>query len=289
MDILKNMEKKEKDSVDLYHYVRRHLFGVYEKYGDLDRAFEILDDRYRELHPNQKAGLKGELLFYHEYKDSFRLETLLDVGVKADFTGLKNSVPTNFDVTTNMDYKKINDYVNCIQKRGKKYEIVLVDLKKQNIEFFPLRFPICKNCGMFSHYVLYLLPPTTEFYHYCGISDVQKIILYCSHCDEDKELEALSFEIPSLFPMAKEIKEKQKYPEARNNSFNFNKFLEQESIPIVRFMEKETQKLISALAENEYIFTGSDGEEYWQGHLHWKHPLVKDLGEAIPVYYGSWF
>ncbi|MCK4736535.1 MAG: hypothetical protein KAT65_29045 [Methanophagales archaeon] len=208
--------------------------------------------------------------------------------MKADFTGLKNSVPTNFDITTNIDYKNINEYVNCIQKRGKKYEIVLVDLKKQNTEFFPLRFPICRNCGMFSHYVLYLLPPTTEFYYSSNISDVQKIILYCPHCDEDKELEALSFEIPSLFPMAKEVEEEQKYPETRNNSFNFNKFLEQESIPIVRFMEKETRKLISALAENEYVFTGSDGEGYWQGHLHWKHPLAGDLGDAISVYYGSW-
>lgn len=277
-----------KTVINLYHDARRHLFGVYEKYNDLDRVLETLKERYKSFRPNWKAGLKAEFLFYHKYKDRFGLEPLLDVGVKADFTGLKNNMATNFDVTTNTDYKDINDYVDYIQKRGKRYEIVLVDPKKEKIEFFPLRFPICRNCGKFSHYVLYLLPPSTQFYYYSGRSDVQTVILYCPYCDEDEELETLSFVIPYLSHLPKEIEEQQKYPETRNNSLDLNKYLEKRSIPIVQFMEKETQKLISALAENEYVFTGTDGEGYWHGHLHWRHPLAKNLGKSIPVYYGSW-
>lgn len=279
------MDKKKKSVINSYHNARRHLFWTYEKYNDLDPALEVLEKRYSYFKANWKAGLKAELLFYHEYKYRYGLETLLDAGVKADFTGLKNQSPTNFDVTTNTNYKNINDYVEVIQKRGKKYEIVLVDLKKQNIEFFSLRFPICKNCGMFSHYVLYLLPPSTDFYNATSISDLQRLLSYCPYCDDDEELEILSFEIPSLIQLSSELEEEQRDPITRIDGFNSNTYVKQESINILRFFEKETRKLISGLAESEYVFTGRDGDGYWHGHLHWRHPLAKDLGESIPFAY----
>ncbi|GAI06832.1 unnamed protein product [marine sediment metagenome] len=75
----------------------------------------------------------------------------------------------------------------------------------------------------------------------------------------------------------------------RDSNFNFKKFIQQESIPLIQFFEKESQKLISALVQNEYILTDKDGGGFWQGRVCWKHPLAKDLGDAIDFYYGNWW
>jgi hypothetical protein len=90
----------------IYHDQRRIIFGLYEKYG-LDKSIDYI--KSAKLLPNIKAGLRAEVLFYHENKTELKLEALLDVGVKADFTGIKNHQMINFDVTTNVSYKNIDD------------------------------------------------------------------------------------------------------------------------------------------------------------------------------------
>jgi len=118
---------------EIYHTQRRRVFGIYEKHG-FDRALEYIKNS--NLLPHVKAGLKGEIIFYDRRKRELKLEPLLDVGVKADFTGIRNKKMVNFDVTTNPDYKDIDDYVDLIQKRGKMYAIALVNPKTEEIVLF---------------------------------------------------------------------------------------------------------------------------------------------------------
>lgn len=110
----------------------------------------------KKITPNLKAGLKGEIIFYDLYKDELKLDALLDAGVKADFMGIQNCKPVNYDVTTNLKYKDIENYREAMQRKNKLYSIALVNLKSEEVEFFPLKFPICPTCNFFSHYILYI-------------------------------------------------------------------------------------------------------------------------------------
>lgn len=107
-------------------------------------------DSYSLTKP-MKTGLRAELYFYDVYQSEFKLEPLLDAGVKADFAGKKDGALTNFDVTTNLKYKDADKYIDVVRKRGRSYQIALVDLKKSCVDFFPIRFPVCPECNGFSH------------------------------------------------------------------------------------------------------------------------------------------
>jgi hypothetical protein len=84
------------------------------------------------------------------------------------------------------------------------YEIVLVNLKSEEIIFYPLRFPVCPNCGKFSHYILYLEPPTSEINRINHITDVQNVIHFCPTCNFAEEK---SFENFIIYSLVYEIEE----------------------------------------------------------------------------------
>lgn len=240
--------------------------------------------------PTTKAGLEGELIFYDIYKDEFRLEPLLDAGVKADFTGTREKVFTNFDVTTNIDYKNIDDYLEVVQERGKVYEIVLVDRKSQDIIFYPLKFPICKNCGSFSHHILYLEPAVTETARLWNTSDEQSIIQYCPKCKDHSEVLTLDFMIPTMGAFLDEISSELDVDETpRYTADAIKQMKNNSSINTVNFAERNCDLLLSGLAENYYVVTDPQHYGgYYDGLLYWRHPLARDLSDFLGLYYGQW-
>lgn len=275
-----------KHPAEIYHGQRRLVFGIYEKYG-FDRALEYIKNS--KLLPHVKAGLKGEIIFYDQEKEELKLEPLLDVGVKADFTGTRINKMVNFDVTTNLAYKDIDDYVELIQRRGKMYEIALVNPNTEEITLFPLRFPICPNCGKFSHYILYLEPPSTKMYRWGNMSDTQTVVHFCPNCKFCQEETSERFEVSSLVYEIEEMEHEWDVDESlRYSQKEIEEYLIRSSISTVQFFERTTDLLISGLAENYYVMTSPDGDGYYDGLLHWKHPLAKKLGEYLGVYYGKY-
>lgn len=253
-----------------YNKVRHHAFSLYEKNEDPDETLSYIIDRYK-LIPTLRAGISAEILAYHEYREEMMLEPLLDAGVKADLTGIKKGVPTNFDVTTNLAYKDIEDYKDIIIKRGKQYEIILV--KNGNFEFIPLKFPLCKGCGNFSHYVLFMSEPQSEvFWH---ASTTQVLIEYCPVCYEFREIEYFSYLINSMNILSRELYGDQMYPETERPQSEIEEIMINEAISIVQFIEKSTGKLLSALSEGDYIMTDPrTGAGYHGGRIYWTHPLA---------------
>lgn len=273
-----------KTDSEKYHVWRHRIFKSYQSMG-LDATLDLL--KGSKLSKNAKKGLHGELLFYDEYKDSKKLEPSLDAGTKTDFYGIDDKKPMHYDVTTNLHYKNPNAYLP-LRKKGLDYTIVLVeDLKKRKFEFFPLKFPICSDCGQTAHYILYLVPSTSEIYRNLPLTDDQRILIYCP-CGYNKELEDFNYVVDSPLELAGEISANQYEEELRDPNFNFKKIIQQESISLVQFFEKESQRLISALVENEYQITDRDGDGFWEGRICWKHPLAKNLDDTIDLYYGNW-
>lgn len=281
------MQSKKRNQISAFHDFRRYVFATYEKHG-LDAALDLVKNS-RTL-PNIKAGLNGELLFYDKYFEELKPEPLLDAGVKADFTGIREGKLINFDVTTNLNYKDIDAYVELIQKRKKQYEIVLVNLRNEEIEFFPLKFPICPNCEKFSHYILYLEPPTTEFYRMNNVSDEQTIIQVCSKCGHFVENKTTHFAVDLFGPDIEQMSEEQDVDGSlRYTTEEVKKYQNRESISTIKLFEKDTELLLSGLAENYYVITDPrDADGYWDGMLYWKHPLARDLVQYLNIYFGKW-
>lgn len=121
---------KREHPAALFNKVRRHMFSVYEKTRDFDKSLQVLKS-YRIIRP-WKHGLKAELLFYDKFYTKLKLDPLLDAGVKADFSGVRNKKAVNFDVTTNLEYKDINKYVDAMQrKRNEQFLTSLKELLKR--------------------------------------------------------------------------------------------------------------------------------------------------------------
>lgn len=276
-----------KHPAEIYHSQRRLVFGIYEKYG-FDRALEYIKNS--KLWNQTKAGLKGEIIFYDQMKNELKLEPLLDVGVKADFAGIREKKMVNFDVATNLDYKNIDDYVELIQERGKLYEIALVNRKTEEITLFPLRFPICPKCGKFSHYILYIEPARGGFYRTNNISDTQSVIQLCPKCKHYAEKTYEHFEVPSILYRTEEMPHELDVDGSNIfSSREIEEYTVRRSISAVQFFERTTDLLISGLAENQYVITDpSDAGGYYDGLLLWKHPLAKGLSEYLGIYYGKW-
>ncbi len=172
----------KRTSCMIWGNVRKKSIYLYETKG-LDEALNYIKNL--KITPNLKAGLKGEIFFFDRFYYSLKLEALLDSGVKADFAGIQKGEMVNFDVTTNIKYKNIDEYLELIKKKQKQYSIALVDLKTDDIEIFPLRFPICPECGKFSHYILY--KGSSDLYSDITFSDSQSIIQLCPYCNFKKE------------------------------------------------------------------------------------------------------
>ncbi len=189
------------------------------------------------------AGLKAELIFFLKNREALQLEPLLDAGAKADFTGLRDGKPVNIDVTTNVDYKDINRYSEISKKRNKLYEIALVDLKRDRVESFPLRFPFCPDCGKFSHYVLFLDQPEGSQW---WASQYQELVQYCPFCAFLRRKGSYSYLVPSPL-LALEDKMSYQNSEFHEKNFKPDIFLSRECAPITRFFQKESDVLIGVL------------------------------------------
>jgi hypothetical protein len=263
------------------------MFSVYEKTKDVDKSLEVL--KKYPLIRSSKYGLKAELLFYDRFYTELKLDPLLDAGVKADFSGVRNKKPVSFDVTTNLQYKDINKYVDVIQKKGKRYELVLVNLKSEEVEFFPLRFPICPECGLFSHYILFMSRPSSDVTW--SVSTGQALIRHCTRCFEFDIVEEYSYQIPSILVELEDILSNQMYEETRDPGFDADKFIKNESISIVQSFESESQKMISAFSEGDYIVTDPrTGDGFYGGRIFWVHPLATGyFGDIIDYDYYNGF
>ena len=280
-------KSREEHPAALFNKVRHHMFSIYEKTHDFDKSLEVLK-RYALVKP-AKHGLKAELLFYDKFYAKLKLDPLLDAGVKADFSGIRNRKPVNFDVTTNLQYKDINKYADVVQRKRKRYELALVNLKSEEVEFFPLRFPICQECGLFSHYVLLMSRPSRDVTW--SQSTSQAIVRHCPSCWEFEIVEEYSYYISSTLLALKESLSLQACEESRDPNFDADEFLRTESIPIVQSFEGESRKLISALSEGDYIITDPrDADGYYGGRILWVHPLAtRFFGDIINYDYYDGF
>ena len=257
-----------------YNVIRHHVFAVFERLHDIDRALAVVSQYEMPKHLFRKwyAGLKAELIVYEEERDRLSLSPGLDAGVKADFSGIRNGAAVYIDVTTNLDYKSLNDYYDVIRRGNRRYEIALVDTNRESIEFIPLRFPLCPICGQFAHYVLMMDRPESGAYFFA--SESQDLVRCCVYCGTMVPVSNFDYLVDSpLYSLTTALEDEETLPQ----NFDQTTFLQSESVPVVTFFEKVSGLMLSGLTDEETIFDPRNDEEEIAAKLIWKHPLAEEF------------
>lgn len=165
-----------------YNRIRRIVFSTAnDSKKGFDTARQYLNE-YRNLLGQQGyTGLMAELAFYQRYGKEFSLTVAGDMGEHADFAGIYSGGATRFDITTNLNFKKLSDYEPFITD-GIRYQIALIDRENfQLIEVINLAFDRC-SCGG-------LLIPIVTIFEQSGPSDNGFVMHVCSVCKGVFELD----------------------------------------------------------------------------------------------------
>ena len=258
---------------DIFTKIRRHMFSIYEKQNKLGNIIEYLQGIYT-FHEGTRSGLDAELSFYHQYLEEYQLEPLLDAGVKADFGGLKDGKLTNFDVTSNLDCKTIEEYTEVRDKRSREYEIAL--WKDNQITFFPLKFPKCRTCGGVAHNILYLGDSNSKVYW--NYSTGQVVLQYCENCGDYTRVDTHYEIVNSIKNMQKTMYENLGN---RYTKLDIEKSIINRSIELLNYFEHISENLFSAICEIESNYDSALDEEFISGKVYWKHPLAENVIENV--------
>ena len=158
-----------------YNRIRRIVFSTANDHKKgFGMAQQYLNGYRNALGPKGYTGLMAELNFYEQYRKEFSLTVAGDMGEHADFGGVYSGGATRFDVTTNLNFKKLSDYEPFIGD-GIRYQIALMDRQNfQVIEVINLAFDRC-GCGG-------LLIPIVTIFEQGGPSDSGFVMHVCSGC-----------------------------------------------------------------------------------------------------------
>lgn len=213
-------------------------------------------------------GLKGEIIFYGKTFNSLDLDALMDSKkVPADF----HSPITNiyYDVTTNLDYKDIENY---IRNDNREYMLGYVDIKSEEIELIPTSFPSCPECSNYSHYI-YFLDDTnkTKLESYCIDYPSQDLVHYCTNCGYYKQIDHSNYYLSS--PQSYIENE---YPEGVDDEHEdeASKFLKDKWTEISNLARKEFDFFISAITCLEEKMMGSKDDFWTFENPKWIHPVL---------------
>lgn len=250
----------------------RSFYKKYQEKKDtqeaLQKALETSKFLYNKLGLTAKyyKGLKGEIIFFGKKYEVLNLDPLVEIGdVHADF----RSQITNqyYDVTTNIDYKDISDY---IRNDSKESMIAFVDIKSENIELIPTVFEHCPDCGDSLHYVYAL---SDEFISEALIGfDYPSQDLYktCSNCDYMEEVSDSLYYMHSPHALLEDI-----FGSDDENTQEAKELLTKEYTKISNLGRKHFDVFISAVTRPETAIIGNNKHDLYKvDKVKWIHPIL---------------
>lgn len=173
-------------NAETYNKIRRILFSVSNnpKMG-FSAAYDMMEATYRrQLGQQSYVGLMAELRFYERHGQEYCLTVGGDMGEHADFAGMYGKEPTRFDVTTNIAFKRFEDYEPFMGK-GLAYKIALLDHQNfEIVDVLNLAFPKCESCGGHVFPAIVLLGQNYDRHGESRWSNDQVLLDVCAGCEE---------------------------------------------------------------------------------------------------------
>ncbi len=277
---------------EFYNRSRRILFSLFHKYGE-KKALKYLSELKTKMKSPAFIGLKNEFFFYLRERKDLKLTVSLDCGDHNDFVGYFDGCPCRFDVTTNLDYKKFENYEPFL-KEGIRYCIALMDAENNKlIDVVNLAFPTCPRCEgrLFDILILSTLEDLPD------ICDMQKVVSICENNPYEHYFvhqKEGSYLIHSFGTVAEGLisQEEFKFDPVSRIYDDYDDYV-QDAIKkyatnIVRFFKKVSNLNIIACSEEKYFITDRDGSGYWGTQLYWKNPVVSEfINESYDIIFES--
>jgi hypothetical protein len=263
------------NSADYYNKVKSIVFSILNRDGTLE-AYKMLDNYRPKLLIPSWYGLKAELDFYTKNKDKFVLDPTFDYGIKCDFSGNIDGVNNcRIGVTTNLDFKKLEDYEPIQKKDNRKYKIVLMDKETAEIaDIFDLNFPLDES-GNGRLFEIALFMPSDSNDDGLKYDFYQQIINIGSSDPEfDLSLKEISTDwyIPDFGYMISNL------PDGVNVANEINNH----AICAAKVLDKSTNSNIVACAQQFYQITDPrNGDGDWVTKIYWKHPVISSYLDDI--------
>src|SRR3990167_595906 len=132
---------KAANPAEIYNTKRRIILSRFGK--DPAEARRWLEGYRKALGPKGYAGLDAELRFFETFRREMKLVPSLDVGDATDFAGSIDGRMHRIDVTTNLDFKRLETY-EPLQAEGDLYKIAVYD--GRSFELVDVNFPFCRMC-----------------------------------------------------------------------------------------------------------------------------------------------
>jgi hypothetical protein len=266
-------EKNKFEEFDNFQLARqkslRSFFKCYTETKDTEEALQKALDTAKinrkalKLTDNYYKGLNGEIIFFGKYYETLSLDTLVEIGdTHADF--YSHQTNQYYDVTTNLRYKDISDY---IRNDSKECMIAYVDINKEEIELIPTVFEHCPICGNSLHYVYSLAEESGPFF---GMGYPSQVLnKCCSYCDYVEYVNSSSYFIDYPHEGLYHIFEgnDEKTPEAKE-------YIQDEYTKIANLGRKHFDLFISAVTRPETEMGMNKRELYQVDKITWVHPIL---------------
>lgn len=253
--------------------VKSIVFSILNRDGVL-QAYNMLDNYRDKLVFTAWIGLKSELDFYTKNKDKYTLDPIWDYGIKCDFVGNIDGINNcRIDVTTNIDYKKLEDYEPIQQRDQRKYKIVVMDKDTGEIaDIFDLNFPIDRS-GKGRVFEVALFMPMDDDDGEQRYNFYQQIItLGSSQPDIDFKLKTTSTDwyLEDFSYFSKQL------PPGEDPLY-YENAIKSHAIKGAKVLSKSTSSNIVACGQRDYLITNPrDGDGEWVTKIYWRHPVIEN-------------
>lgn len=261
---------------ELYNKTKAIVFSILNRDGVLP-AYMMLENYRSKLPLPSWYGLKAELDFYTKYKDKYTLDPTFDYGIKCDFSGnIDGENNCRIDITTNLDYKKLEEYDAIQRKDNRKYKIVVMDKNSGEVaDIFDLNFPI-DSSGNGRIFEIALFMPSSSGEDGMKYDFYQEIIQVGSSDPEyDSILKNICTDwyIPDFEYLLSNLPE---------DAIVKHEILNH-AISSAKVLDKSTTSNIVACGQRYYdIFDPHTGDGEWITKIYWKHPVIENyLDDAI--------
>lgn len=257
-----------------YNHFKAEAFSIYHKNG-MGNLYQFLHNIRSKMSVPSWYGLKAELEFYHNYKKEFTLDPLWDYGIKADFSGdINGHSHCRIDVTTNIAFKKLQQYEPVQRRDGRLYKIVVMNKDTGKIDdIVDLNFPYDKTGHGRLLDVAIFEPSEVNGDGCLSYNYYQRILSVSSYDAMDEALEknvCTDIYLPDIKTFISEIPDD--YPDEEYMN-ELNEYL----VSSAKFLSKEYGHNIVACGQRHYrIDNPKTCEGEYVTKLYWKHPVIED-------------
>lgn len=260
---------------DYYRRLKSKFLATARKHGYNKAYYWLEAERDKgDIGPQVYHGLLGELIFNQEKQGEFKLLPTLDCGDHVDFTGKYNNEDARFDVTTNIDYKKLEDY-EPFQKQGAQYYIALIDTNRRRVDrIVNINFPFCPHCNGRLVNVAHI--GNTEFTNGGSPTQTQRVIKVCSNdITHNVEMGQFDYLLPSIADEQEYIADLYQEDEQRIRE-EFKQIPIRHGVNNSLLFSKEIMEKVHAVG-HDVTTTLPDGDVDVETRLYWKSDLIDQL------------